>query len=254
MGRVGAPGSDGLDGTDALALLDCIEACHACRSREAFQALFPRIRALLPFEHSLAVVGRLDDGAALAVDGINNNFPEAWLRPYTAAGGFARDALVRHNLATHEAVYWSETTPGLARPNALALCLDCGLRQGWVAGAAPVLSGRDSSLFCFAGATGRRDRRTEAVLRHLVPHLHLALVCAVERPAAAWPAPVLSPREKEVLDWLKEGKRSWDIAVILGIGERTVNFHVANILDKLGVTNRTQAVAVALARGLIALD
>jgi DNA-binding CsgD family transcriptional regulator len=61
----------------------------------------------------------------------------------------------------------------------------------------------------------------------------------------------LSLREKEVLDWLKQGKSSWDISVILGISERTVNFHVYKIMQKLGVTNRPQAVAVAAHYGLI---
>ncbi len=55
----------------------------------------------------------------------------------------------------------------------------------------------------------------------------------------------LSPREKEVLKWLKMGKTSWDIAQILRISERTVNYHVGNIMKKLGVVSRMQAVSVA---------
>jgi len=60
----------------------------------------------------------------------------------------------------------------------------------------------------------------------------------------------LSKREKEVLSWLKEGKSSWDIATILNISERTVNFHVSNIMQKLNAVSRTQAVAVAIEKGL----
>lgn len=55
----------------------------------------------------------------------------------------------------------------------------------------------------------------------------------------------LSHREIEVLDWLKRGKTSWDIARILSISERTVNYHVYNIIEKLDVTNRLQAVSEA---------
>ncbi len=55
----------------------------------------------------------------------------------------------------------------------------------------------------------------------------------------------LSPREKEVLKWLKCGKTSWAISVILQISERTVNYHVNNIMRKLGVINRMQAVSAA---------
>jgi DNA-binding NarL/FixJ family response regulator len=61
----------------------------------------------------------------------------------------------------------------------------------------------------------------------------------------------LSLREKEVLNWLKRGKSSWDIANILHISERTVNYHVTNVMQKLNAVSRTQAVAVALEHKLI---
>lgn len=61
----------------------------------------------------------------------------------------------------------------------------------------------------------------------------------------------LSLREKEVLNWLKKGKTSWDISVILGISERTVNFHINNIMQKLDAVSRTHAVAIAIEAELI---
>jgi|GEM_PF-952084 len=66
--------------------------------------------------------------------------------------------------------------------------------------------------------------------------------------------PLISPitrKEYEVLKWLKEGKTSWEISMILNIGESTVNFHVTNIMRKLNATKRTQAVAVAIQNKLI---
>jgi DNA-binding CsgD family transcriptional regulator len=65
---------------------------------------------------------------------------------------------------------------------------------------------------------------------------------------------VLSSREKEVIEWLQQGKSSWEISSILKISERTVNFHVGNILRKLDVVNRAQAIAVAARFGLIDID
>ncbi len=56
---------------------------------------------------------------------------------------------------------------------------------------------------------------------------------------------LLSPREREVLGWLRKGKTSWDIAVILRISERTVNYNVNNIMRKLGVVSRIHAVSMA---------
>lgn len=56
----------------------------------------------------------------------------------------------------------------------------------------------------------------------------------------------LSIREREVLMWLRCGKTSWAISVILRISERTVNYHVNNIIRKLGVSSRMQAVSIAV--------
>lgn len=66
-----------------------------------------------------------------------------------------------------------------------------------------------------------------------------------ERPAA------LTPRERDVLHGLAAGGSNADIARRLGISEHTVRNHVHSLLGKLGVANRTDAVATALRRGLL---
>jgi DNA-binding NarL/FixJ family response regulator len=63
--------------------------------------------------------------------------------------------------------------------------------------------------------------------------------------------PMLSAREREVLDRIAHGHKGHEIARVLEIGERTVRFHVENILDKLGVRNRTEAVYCAFRNGWI---
>jgi DNA-binding NarL/FixJ family response regulator len=61
----------------------------------------------------------------------------------------------------------------------------------------------------------------------------------------------LTDREKEVLAWVGRGKTSSEIAIILGLSERTVNFHCDQAVKRLDVTNRTQAVAKAIIAHLI---
>ncbi|MFO7532866.1 MAG: AAA family ATPase [Candidatus Limnocylindrales bacterium] len=61
----------------------------------------------------------------------------------------------------------------------------------------------------------------------------------------------LSPREREVLDILAEGRTDRDIAARLFISERTVHVHVRRILAKLGVSSRTEAAGVAIRQGLV---
>jgi DNA-binding NarL/FixJ family response regulator len=63
----------------------------------------------------------------------------------------------------------------------------------------------------------------------------------------------LTPREVQVLALLAEGLANKAIADRLAISDQTVKFHVAAILGKLGVANRTEAVRVAVRRGLIAM-
>ena len=66
--------------------------------------------------------------------------------------------------------------------------------------------------------------------------------------------PSLSPRELNVIELMKNGKSNRAIGVELGITESTVKSHVKNILIKLGVSDRTQAVTFALQRGILQLD
>ena len=68
------------------------------------------------------------------------------------------------------------------------------------------------------------------------------------------PAPdVLSEREAGVLRLMAQGTANKEIAASLSISESTVKTHVANIFQKLEVTNRTEAVTKAMAKGIIKL-
>ena len=64
----------------------------------------------------------------------------------------------------------------------------------------------------------------------------------------------LSPRELEVLRRLARGLSNKEIGAELNVVEGTVKIHVTNILAKLGVSDRTQAILAAVKRGIIELD
>jgi DNA-binding NarL/FixJ family response regulator len=61
----------------------------------------------------------------------------------------------------------------------------------------------------------------------------------------------LTTRELEVLRLIRDGFRNKQIADQLAIAETTVNFHIKNLVDKLGANDRTHAVTIALRRGLL---
>jgi DNA-binding NarL/FixJ family response regulator len=63
----------------------------------------------------------------------------------------------------------------------------------------------------------------------------------------------LSKREVEVLQKVAGGNRNSDIAALLFISEETVKGHIKHIMEKLGASDRTEAVAVGIRRGIIHL-
>jgi NarL family two-component system response regulator YdfI len=115
-----------------------------------------------------------------------------------------------------------------------------------------------------AGVRAVLDRRAEAdelsaalaaTLAGLVT-LHPDVFRAPERAAALAAADTeraLTVRELEILAMLAEGLSNRTIARRLHISTYTVKFHVASILGKLGAASRTEAVTVAVRRGLISL-
>ena len=63
----------------------------------------------------------------------------------------------------------------------------------------------------------------------------------------------LSGREQQCLMWVSHGKTSWETAVILGLSERTVNFHLLNACRKLNVYGRQAGVAKAMRLGWLSM-
>jgi two-component system, NarL family, response regulator len=74
-----------------------------------------------------------------------------------------------------------------------------------------------------------------------------------ERLTEYFPKFVLTPRETEVLALVADGLANREIAARLGTASGTVKIHVQNILDKLGAADRTQAVTIAIQRGILHL-
>jgi two-component system NarL family response regulator len=71
-----------------------------------------------------------------------------------------------------------------------------------------------------------------------------------ERPVAG----ELSHRELQILEALRRGLGNRDIAALLDISENTVKFHLKSLFAKLGVSHRTEAVVVAIERGLLTVE
>lgn len=90
-------------------------------------------------------------------------------------------------------------------------------------------------------------RRAAGGRRHITPEVAALLADGMSRSH-------LSTRELDVLRLLVWGKRNREIASVLDITEGTVKLHVSSILGKLAVADRTEAVTVALQRGIVQLE
>jgi DNA-binding NarL/FixJ family response regulator len=89
-------------------------------------------------------------------------------------------------------------------------------------------------------------RKVHSGKRHVPPEVAAQLVEHLGYEA-------LSKREVEVLQKIAGGNRNSDIAALLFITEETVKGHVKHIMEKLGASDRTEAVAIGLRRGIIQL-
>jgi len=130
-------------------------------------------------------------------------------------------------------------------------------------------NGAAGTFFVFCALPAAPVRHIEYVAELLVPYMHAAwqrvqLQQDGAEPAAR-PAPraaagtepasefsgLLTARELEILHWVGEGKSNMETGMILGISGLTVKNHVQNILRKLKVQNRTQAISKCMSLNLL---
>lgn len=121
------------------------------------------------------------------------------------------------------------------------LALQAGaMGHGLVHGSGALAAG--GSAFILLGLPAAAGFRETWLLQLLLPYLHLALQRSASSAAPA-PAPAVSPRQAEILQWLREGKSNEEIGRLLGISALTVKNHLQRLYRQLGVNNRAHAVA-----------
>lgn len=169
-----------------------------------------------------------------------NALPEAWVEYYTQHGLMVHDPVIQWVYGHTGAIRWSE----IALPDPKGVLADAR-RFGLAHGAA--VSWADESPDCFRsfGTFVRADREFTddelAELTGIVGRLHAARALA----------PKVTSAEIEALSLVRDGFLTKEIASRLGVSEGAVKQRLRNIRAKLGAKNGSQAVSIALRRGLI---
>lgn len=189
-----------------------------------------------------------------------SGFPDEWWRRYKEQNYVATDPLVMHCAERLVPIAWHDAHAEASPDEKIARRIfnearELGLRDGV---SLPVHGrGGESAMLTFS--TRREPPRSEKMISRSLPVLHLLAYYvheAVRRVAAEEvsesPGQVaLTSRERDILRWAADGKTAWETAQLMGVSERTANWHMDKVRLKLGVMTRQQAVARALAWGLI---
>ena len=119
----------------------------------------------------------------------------------------------------------------------------------------PWMNGQLKGYISLSRVRAPFDARLALYMEILLPHLLTTLARVLGHEVREQNGPkrtsVVSPREIEVLSWVREGKTNHEIALILGLSMLTAKNHLRHAMKKLDVRTRGQAVAKAIALGLL---
>jgi DNA-binding CsgD family transcriptional regulator len=182
-----------------------------------------------------------------------SNYASKWKETYTACGYQDVDPNIRHCLTSSLPVVW---TPQFFA-GAAELWEDMrshGIRFGWTH-ACRDENGAIGGL-CLARTEGpitaAELQVKQAKMAWLTHYAHISMAMLLIPLHMPELAVTFTSREREILRWTAEGKTAYEVGLILGITPRTINFHIQNVLAKMGVSNKIQAAVKAARVGLLA--
>lgn len=187
-----------------------------------------------------------------------NNCPLRWFDAYCENHYLTQDPVVCMGLKQTLPIFWNSldySHPWIPEGgrDVMNLAADFGVRNG-VSFPQHTPYGERGILSFITKERGNSDLMFEnlPILSFCASYIfNSALERVKHKPELACHLVELSEREKQCLFWASEGKTSWEIATILGITERTVNFHLNQVTNKTDSRNRTQAIAKTTRSGLI---
>jgi len=181
-----------------------------------------------------------------------NNYPILWQVRYQKENYLAVDPTVQHGMRSLLPIVWSDDVFNSAR-DFWEDARSFGLQIGWAQSCRDANGVGGMLTLARSGEPLTKAELDDKGLRvaWLTHVAHLGMSRCLTAKLMPEGEEKLTPREVEVLRWTAEGKTSAQIAEILRIAERTVNFHIGNVMAKLNSANKTAAVVRAAMLGLL---
>lgn len=182
-----------------------------------------------------------------------NGWPRGWTEHYTKADYYRYDPVADWCRRSVNPFEWSEVPINSERSPRAAEVMntakDFGLKSGFLV---PIVGGTGfQACVTMAGERPDYEPRAKKALHLMSVYVHSCCSALATRGADGLRQRVLTDRERDVIAWTAEGKTSSEIAGILGIAKRTVDWHAEQSKKKLDAVTRTQAVIKALRLGEI---
>lgn len=242
-----------LSHSDLTDLLCLSHQSLSCNNHRELKSLVLGLNKLFYFENAVCAQGNVQElvqsDPEPDINVFDISYPAGYLDLYFEKQYHYTDAVFCEFVTNLSPVYWNDVDKvcGESYP-ASVMALDFNMKDGWTHGTIDPHS-TNCSVFFFGGPSAEKDIRTYKILEYIIPFYSVAYQRVLKRTAKV--AHKLTKKEMEVLSWIKEGKTSWDISMILNCSKRVVEFHVENIKKKLNAINRAQAVAIGLQHGVI---
>lgn len=181
-----------------------------------------------------------------------NNYPADWQARYQAQSYLAVDPTVARGGRSTLPFVWSDELFAASR-DLLEDARGYGLEYGWVQSCrdAQGVSGMLTLARGGEDLSANELRAKMPEMSWLAQTAHFGMARCLTAKLLPEAEVMLSSREIEVLRWTAEGKTSNEVADILRIAERTVNFHINNAMVKLNANNKTAAVIRASVLGFL---
>lgn len=196
------------------------------------------------FHFSYVYMGYLPSEVDKAI--IMGNYPKDWVETYESMALFRNDPIINHSSTTSTAFFWEEAVRGNHNSKHIfEMSAQYGIEQGFTI---PVHEPGCAFGSLHLACNKENSEFKKIIQKNLYLITTISYLAHQHRPyfSRQKPYPDLTEREAECLHWIAIGKSYGEIALILGISERTIKFHAKNITEKMDAINVKQAMTKAI--------